>query len=118
MHADALKVTLERETWDGDWYTRAYYDDGAPLGAADNDECRIDSIAQSWAVLSGAATPGRAAKAMAALDRELIRRDDGLWRCCSPRRSTRPRAIPDTSRATRPACARTAANTPTRRPGR
>jgi cyclic beta-1,2-glucan synthetase len=78
MHADALKVALEREAWDGDWYTRAYFDDGAALGAAADDECRIDSIAQSWAVLSGAATPGRAARAMAALDRELIRRNVGL----------------------------------------
>jgi cyclic beta-1,2-glucan synthetase len=78
MHADALKVALEREAWDGDWYTRAYFDDGTALGAAADDECRIDSIAQSWAVLSGAATPGRAARAMAALDRELIRRNAGL----------------------------------------
>jgi cyclic beta-1,2-glucan synthetase len=78
MHADALKVALEREAWDGGWYTRAYFDDGAAMGTSDSEECRIDSIAQSWAVLSGAATPGRAAKAMAALDRELIRRNDGL----------------------------------------
>jgi cyclic beta-1,2-glucan synthetase len=78
MHADALKVAIEREAWDDGWYTRAYFDDGATMGAAADDECRIDSIAQSWAVLSGAATLGRAAKAMAALDRELIRHDDGL----------------------------------------
>jgi cyclic beta-1,2-glucan synthetase len=78
MHADALKVALEREAWDGDWYKRAFFDDGAALGASGDDECRIDSIAQSWAVLSGAATPGRAARAMAALDRELIRRGDRL----------------------------------------
>jgi cyclic beta-1,2-glucan synthetase len=78
LHADALKVALEREAWDGGWYTRGYFDDGAALGAAADEECRIDSIAQSWAVLSGAATPGRAARAMAALDRELIRRNDGL----------------------------------------
>jgi cyclic beta-1,2-glucan synthetase len=78
MHADALKVALERETWDGDWYVRGFFDDGTPLGSASSDECRIDSIAQSWAVLSGAATQGRALRAMASLDRELIRRDDGL----------------------------------------
>jgi cyclic beta-1,2-glucan synthetase len=78
LHADALKVALEREAWDGDWYARAYFDAGDALGVAGDDECRIDSIAQSWAVLSGAATPGRAARAMAALDRELIRRQDGL----------------------------------------
>ena len=77
-HADVLKVALEREAWDDDWYVRGYFDDGASLGASSNDECRIDSIAQSWAVLSGAATPGRAQHAMASLDRELIRRDDGF----------------------------------------
>ena len=48
-HADALKVAMEREAWDGEWYRRGYFDDGAPLGSATNDECRIDSIAQSWA---------------------------------------------------------------------
>ena len=77
-HADALKVAIEREAWDGEWYRRGYFDDGAPLGSAASDECRIDSIVQSWAVLSGAATPERAARAMASLDRQLIRRDDGL----------------------------------------
>ena len=77
-HADALKVAIEREAWDGEWYRRGYFDDGAPLGSAASDECRINSIAQSWAVLSGAATPDRAARAMAELDRQLIRREDGL----------------------------------------
>ena len=77
-HAAALKAAIEREAWDGEWYRRGYFDDGAPLGSAESDECRIDSIAQSWAVLSGAATPERAALAMAALDRQLIRRSDGL----------------------------------------
>jgi cyclic beta-1,2-glucan synthetase len=76
-HAGALKAAIEREAWDGEWYRRGYFDDGAPLGSAASDECRIDSIAQSWAVLSGAATPDRAARAMTALDR-LIRREDGL----------------------------------------
>ncbi len=78
LHANALKLAMEREAWNGDWYVRAWFDDGAALGAAADSECRIDSIAQSWAALSGAATPARAAQAMAALDRELIRRDDGL----------------------------------------
>jgi cyclic beta-1,2-glucan synthetase len=78
LHADALKLALEREAWDGDWYKRAYFDDGAAMGAAAESECRIDSIAQSWAVLSGAAPPARAAQAMAALERELIKRDAGL----------------------------------------
>jgi cyclic beta-1,2-glucan synthetase len=77
-HALSLQASLEREAWDGEWYKRAFFDDGAPLGSAVNAECRIDSIAQSWAVLSGAAPPERAARAMAALDRQLIRRDDKL----------------------------------------
>ena len=59
-HAAALQAALERDGWDGDWYRRAYFDDGTPLGSATSDECRIDSIAQSWAVLSGAGDPARA----------------------------------------------------------
>src|SRR5208283_3614756 len=66
-HAAELKAAIEREAWDGEWYRRGYFDDGVPLGSAASDECRIDSIAQSWAVLSGAATPDRAARAMAEL---------------------------------------------------
>ncbi len=77
-HAASLKVSIEREAWDGDWYRRATFDDGAWLGAKDSDECRIDSIAQSWAVLSGAADSARAATAMASLESHLIRKDDGL----------------------------------------
>jgi cyclic beta-1,2-glucan synthetase len=77
-HAASLRTSLEREAWDGDWYRRAFFDDGEPLGSATNEECRIDAIAQSWAVLSGAAAPDRAAKAMAAVEGELIRRDEGL----------------------------------------
>ncbi len=77
-HATALQTSLEREAWDGGWYRRGFFDDGTPLGAAASEECRIDSIAQSWAVLSGAAAPDRAARAMAALQRELIRPAEGL----------------------------------------
>jgi cyclic beta-1,2-glucan synthetase len=77
-HAEALKGAIEREAWDGDWYARAYFDDGATLGSKADAECRIDSIAQSWAVLSGAAPLDRAARAMASLDQQLIRRDDRL----------------------------------------
>ncbi|MEP9380689.1 glucoamylase family protein [Aquabacter sp. CN5-332] len=77
-HAADLQAALEREAWDGDWYRRGFFDDGAPLGSAVSEECRIDSIAQSWAVLSGAAEPGRAVRAMASVERELIRPGDGL----------------------------------------
>jgi cyclic beta-1,2-glucan synthetase len=77
-HAAALKVSLEAEAWDGDWYRRAFFDDGSPLGSVANSECRIDSIAQSWSVISGAGEPAHTARAMAALDKYLVRRDDKL----------------------------------------
>ena len=77
-HAAALQASLEREAWDGEWYRRAFFDEGEPLGAAASEECRINSIAQSWAALSGAAARDRAAQAMNAVEQELIRRDDGL----------------------------------------
>jgi cyclic beta-1,2-glucan synthetase len=77
-HAIGLQAPLEREAWDGDWYRRGFFDDGTPLGSATSDECRIDSIAQSWAVLSGASEPKRAGRAMVAVERELIRPEDGL----------------------------------------
>ncbi len=78
QHAGALKLALETHGWDGDWYKRAFYDDGTPLGSAQNEECRIDSIAQSWAVISGAGESSRAARAMAALEQHLVKRDDNL----------------------------------------
>lgn len=77
-HISVLQQAVEREGWDGDWYRRGFFDDGTPLGSAANAECRIDSIAQSWSVLSGVADPARAAQAMAAVDEYLIRRGDGL----------------------------------------
>lgn len=76
--AEKLRQAVEQEAWDGGWYRRAYFDDGTPLGSSENSECRIDSIAQSWAVLSGAGDPDRARRAMAAVDDQLVRRDDGL----------------------------------------
>ena len=77
-HLDHLKKALEEKAWDGDWYRRAYFDDGTPLGSARNEECRIDSIAQSWSVISGASDPFRMGRAMAAIEEFLIRRGDGL----------------------------------------
>jgi cyclic beta-1,2-glucan synthetase len=84
QHATALAVSLEREGWDRDWYLRAFFDDGTPLGSASNSECRIDSIAQSWAVISGAADQARAATAMAALEKHLVRRNDELLLLLTP----------------------------------
>jgi cyclic beta-1,2-glucan synthetase len=77
-HAARLREALERVAWDGEWYRRATFDDGTWLGSKNSDECRIDSIAQSWAVLSGAADPERARQAMASLERHLIRPEDGV----------------------------------------
>ncbi len=73
-----LARNLEQHAWDGAWYRRAFFDDGTPLGSAANDECRIDSISQSWSVLSGAGEPARSRVAMQAVDERLVRRDRGL----------------------------------------
>ncbi|HUS09626.1 MAG TPA: glucoamylase family protein [Pyrinomonadaceae bacterium] len=77
-HMEKLEKALAEKGWDGDWYRRAYFDDGTPLGSVQNDECRIDSIVQSWSVISGAAEGYRAQRAMAAVEEYLIRRGDGL----------------------------------------
>jgi cellobiose phosphorylase len=82
--AAGLRRSVEEHGWDGEWYRRAYFDAGSPLGSAANAECRIDSIAQSWSVLSGAASPQRARAAMAALDRHLVRREDALVKLLDP----------------------------------
>ena len=81
--AARLAAKLER-TWDGDWYRRGYYDDGSPLGSAQNEECRIDSIAQSWAVLSGAVPQRFADRAMDAVRAQLVRRGHGLLALLTP----------------------------------
>ena len=79
----ALAAALDG-AWDGEWYRRAYFDDGTPLGSKENTECQIDAIAQSWAVLSGAGEPARARQAMTAVDRQLVRREDGLVLLLTP----------------------------------
>ncbi len=83
-HAVALSGSLEREAWDGDWYRRGYFDDGTPLGSSSSGECRIDSIAQSWGVISGAADPARALHAMTAVNEHLIRSEEGLALLLAP----------------------------------
>jgi cellobiose phosphorylase len=82
--AARLRQNIEQQGWDGGWYRRAYFDDGTPLGSANNAECQIDSIAQSWSVLSGAGDRERASTAMAALDVRLVRRDRGLIQLLDP----------------------------------
>jgi cyclic beta-1,2-glucan synthetase len=78
QQAGQLRDALESSAWDGDWYRRAYYDDGTPLGSAQNKECQIDSIAQSWGVLSKAADPQRAKQAMGAVLERLVQWDERL----------------------------------------
>jgi cyclic beta-1,2-glucan synthetase len=83
-HAQAVQQAIEREAWDGDWYRRGYFDDGSPLGAASSEECRIDAIAQSWGIISGGADPQRAARAMSAVDAQLVSRSDRLVKLFTP----------------------------------
>ena len=78
QEASQVRQNIETHGWDGGWYRRAYFDDGTPLGSASQVECQIDSIAQSWSVLSGAGDPARARLGMAALEARLVRRDAGL----------------------------------------
>lgn len=82
--AAALRLNIEKSGWDGEWYRRAYFDDGTPLGSAENSECRIDSISQSWSVLSGAGDPDRSLMAMEAVDRHLVRREHRLVQLLDP----------------------------------
>ncbi len=82
--AGNLSRNIDLNGWDGSWYLRAYFDDGTPLGSSCNMECRIDSIAQSWSVLSGAGSIARSRMAMDSLDKYLVRRDDGLVQLLDP----------------------------------
>jgi len=79
-----VRQSIEQHGWDGEWYRRAYFDDGSPLGSASNPECQIDSIAQSWSVLSGAGDATRSRMAMDAVDRRLVRRDHALIQLLDP----------------------------------
>ncbi|MEO7996358.1 MAG: hypothetical protein ABI852_02875 [Gemmatimonadaceae bacterium] len=77
-HAGALQAAVEREAWDGAWYTRAFFDDGTPLGVAGADACAIDAIAQSWSVMSGGGETAHARQAMRRVDEHLVRPKDRL----------------------------------------
>jgi cyclic beta-1,2-glucan synthetase len=88
---EELRQALEDNAWDGEWYIRAFYDDGAPLGSRDNAECQIDSIAQSWALISAAGGPERTRQAMAAVDLRLVSEDAALIRLFTPPFDETPR---------------------------
>jgi len=82
--ARILQQNIELHAWDGEWYRRAYFDNGEPLGSRTNAECQIDSLPQSWAVISGAGDPLRARQAMLSVDRRLVRRSAGLIQLFDP----------------------------------
>ena len=84
LEAGRLRGNIEEHAWDGQWYRRAYFDDGTPLGSATNDECQIDSLSQSWSILSGAGTQERAIMAMNSIDKRLVRRNDRLIQLLDP----------------------------------
>jgi cellobiose phosphorylase len=82
--ADQLKKNINANAWDNKWYLRAFFDDGTPLGSAKNEECQIDSISQSWAVLSGAGLPERVDSGMASVDKYLVNRNKNLIQLLDP----------------------------------
>ena len=82
--AAQLRSNIEAHAWDGGWYRRAWFDDGTPLGSSRNDECQIDSISQSWALISNGGNRVRARQAMAAVDQRLVRRDAQLIQLLDP----------------------------------
>ncbi len=82
--ARLLRANIERTAWDGEWYRRAYFDTGEPLGSASNVECQIDSLPQSWAAITGGADADRTRMAMKAVDQRLVRRDQGLIQLFDP----------------------------------
>tara|TARA_R110002111_G_scaffold144910_2_gene211249 strand:- start:84352 stop:93141 length:8790 start_codon:yes stop_codon:yes gene_type:complete len=84
LEAGRLRGNIEEYGWDGDWYRRAYFDDGTPLGSSSNEECQIDAIAQSWSVLSGVSPENRTRVAMESVNRRLVRRDDRLIQLLDP----------------------------------
>ncbi|MEO8042600.1 MAG: hypothetical protein ABI646_08325, partial [Acidobacteriota bacterium] len=83
-HAKLLIRNLEKNAWDGYWYLRAFFDDGTPLGSKQNDECQIDSIAQSWSVISGKGKKERSERAMRSVDERLIKPDEKLVLLLTP----------------------------------
>lgn len=81
---ERLRQSIEEHGWDGEWYLRAFFDDGTPLGSAESPECQIDSIVQSWSVLSGAGDTRHSRMAMGAVNKYLVRRDAALIQLLDP----------------------------------
>ena len=83
-YKEFIKENIEKNAWDGGWYKRAFFDDGTALGSRENDECKIDSLPQSWSVISGAAKKSRALEAMNAVDRYLLNEEKGIILLLAP----------------------------------
>lgn len=79
-----IAEAIEKNAWDGSWYRRAYFDDGTPLGSSRNGECSIDSISQSWSVISGVGRPARAEEALNAVERYLVDGSEGIIKLLTP----------------------------------
>ncbi len=84
QEAEMLRLNIEQHAWDGEWYRRAYFDNGSPLGSHENEECKIDSIAQSWSVISGAGSKERSLSGMRSADKYLVQKEDGLIQLFTP----------------------------------
>ncbi len=84
VEAIQLQSNIEKNAWDGEWYKRAWFDDGTPLGSKVNEECRIDAISQSWSVLTNAAPQGRRNQAMESLNKYLVKRDMNIIQLLDP----------------------------------
>jgi cyclic beta-1,2-glucan synthetase len=84
VEAEKLRINIRKHAWDGEWYRRAYFDDGTPLGSKQNEECKIDSIAQSWSVLSKAGDDDRIGVALQSAYDHLVRKEDGLIQLFDP----------------------------------
>ena len=83
-HSEKLLESIEKNAWDGNWYKRAYFDNGTPLGSVQNSECKIDSISQTWSVISEAGNPERMLQAMRSLEDYLVIRQDGIIKLLTP----------------------------------
>ena len=84
LQIELLKENIEKNAWDGEWYRRAYFDDGTPLGSRENEECKIDSIAQSWAMISGAGDSNRTRQGMLEAEKRLVRKKDKIIQLFDP----------------------------------
>lgn len=84
QQAEQLRENIEKNAWDGNWYRRAYFDDGTPLGSVQNDECQIDALPQAWSAITGCGDERRTRKALQNVSERLVRRDIGIIQLFDP----------------------------------